>query len=302
MAETSVEKEGYGGFARFMMLMVPVVMVVILLVILAAFVDVDFRNRVFQIGQSIPVVKNIVPEPKVKGNSMDVDQIRSIKMTEKIEEPQKKVSELESELLTANESKGASEQALKNLESENAQLKTLSEETLLDAEQYEAKIQELASMFSKMTPSKAAPIIQNMTVEESVLLFASMRPDDRVRIMEKMNPKRAADATMMLKDNVLSKDLQISALQSRLQLNEEAQPGAPAKGLESDELAATFNVMEAKSAAELLLKMNEISSAKVLSLLESLNDNARSGILTEMSKRNQATTAQIVSKLLVEKR
>lgn len=302
MAGTSVEKEGYGGFARFMMLMVPVFMVVILLVILAAFVDVDFRNRVFTIGQSIPVVKNVVPDPKVKGNSMDDDQIRTIKMSEKIEELQKKVSELESELLAANESKGAFEQTLKNLESENAQLKALSEETLLDAEQYEAKIQELASMFSKMTPSKAAPIIQNMTVEESVLLFSSIRPDDRVRIMEKMNPKRAADATMMLKDNVLSKDMQISALQSRLQLNEDAQPGAPVKGLESDELAATFNVMEAKSAAELLLKMNEISSAKVLSLLESLNDAARSGILTEMSKRNQTSTAQIVSKLLNDKK
>jgi len=298
-----VEKEeGYGGFAKFMMLMVPVVMVVILLVILAAFIDVDFRNRVFQIGNSIPIVKNIVPEPKVKGNSMDDDQIRSIKMTEKIEELQKKIAELEGELLTANESKGEQEQSLKNLQSENAQLKTLSEENLLESEQYEAKIQELASMFSKMTPSKAAPIIQNMTVEETVLLFSAMRPDDRVRIMEKMNPKRAADATMMLKDNVLAKDIQISALQSRLQLNEEQQPGAAAKGLASDELAATFNVMEAKSAAELLLKMNEISPSKVLSLLESLNDNARSGILTEMSKRNQATTAQIVSKILVEKK
>ncbi len=302
MAQTKVEQEGYGLFARILMLLVPIVLVTVLLVVLAAVIDTGFRNRVYQIGQSIPVVKSIVPAPKVTGSTMDDDQIRSIKMTEKIEELEKELAALNLELEGVRVVKEEQERQLDILESENAQLKQVSEGEQLDNEQYEAKIQELASMFSKMTPSKAAPIIQNMTIEESVLLFASMRPDDRVRIMEKMNPKKAAEAAVMLKDSVSAKDMQLAALQARIQLQEEQLPGAPSTGLSSEELAATFNVMEAKSAGELILKMNEINPAKVLRLLEAMNDTARSSVLAEMSKRNQANTAQITAKLLTEKK
>src|SRR5690606_28236357 len=257
--------------------------------------DDGFRNRVLQVGNNIPVLKEVLPEPKSTNSSMDDETIRSVKMTEKIEQLEAELATVKSELAAAAASTAAQEQAVKGLEDENAQLKQLTEQELLEAEQYTAKIEELASMFSKMTPSKAAPIVQNMNIDEIVLLFASMRSDDRVKIMEKMDPKIAAEATMKLKDNVGVKDLQIAALQARLDEQAGSEDTAVASTLNQEQLSATFEAMDAKSAGEMLLKMKDISPSKVIRILNSVSNSARSSILTEMSKLDEAATASIVS-------
>lgn len=298
MADTGVEKQNYNAFERFMFLMIPILFVIVLLGVLWALFDTDFRNKALQVGNSIPVLKEVLPEPKVTGSMMDDETIRSIKMTEKINELEAELATVKGELAAAKETSAAQEQAVKGLEDENAQLKQLTEQELLEAEQYTAKIEELASMFSKMTPSKAAPIVQNMNIDEIVLLFASMRSDDRVKIMEKMDPKIAAEATMKLKDNVGVKDLQIAALQARLEEQAGSDDTAVSSTLNQEQLSATFEAMDAKSAGEMLLKMKDISPSKVIRILNSVSNSARSSILTEMSKLDEAATASIVSKLL----
>lgn len=298
MAETGVEKQNYNAFERFMFLMIPILFVIVLLGVLYAMFDVEFRNRALQVGNSIPVLKEVLPEPKVSGSMMDDDSIRNIKMTEKIEELEAELATVKSELAAATASAATQEQAVKGLADENAQLKQLTEQELLEAEQYAAKIEELSDMFAKMTPSKAAPIVQNMNTDEIVLLFASMRSDDRVKIMEKMDPKIAAEATMKLKDNVSVKDLQIAALQARLDEQEGAAETPVSSTLNQEQLSATFESMNAKNAGEMLLKMKDISPSKVIRILNSVSNTARSGILAEMSSIDEAATATIVTKLM----
>lgn len=298
LADTEVEKKGYNGFERLMFMLIPILFVIVLLGVLYTMFDADFRNRALQFGQSIPVVKNMLPEPKVTGGSMDDNQIRSIKMMEKIEELEAELASVKQELAVANGEKGAQADTVQDLQTENALLKQQTEDKQLEDEEYTAKITELASMFSKMTPSKAAPIVQNMTTEEIVLLFSSMRSDDRVRIMEKMNPRVAAEATMKLKDSQKTKDMQIAALQSRLEKAEKAEEKPVSSTLDQAQLSATFTGMDAKSAGEMLIKMMDISPSKVLRILNSVDDTARSAILTEMSKVDQAAAASIMTKLM----
>ncbi|MBH5316640.1 MgtE protein [Paenibacillus sp. GSMTC-2017] len=298
MADTGFEKQGYSGFERFMFMMVPIIFVVVLLFVLLSLFDVDFRNKALQVGQSVPVLKNVLPEPKVAGNSMDDNQIRSIKMTEKIKELETELAAAKSELETAKSTTDSQTQTVKGLQEENTSLKKLNEDKQLDGEQYSAKITELASMFSKMAPSKAAPIVQNMELDEVVLLFSAMRPDDRVRIMEKMDPKIAADATMKMKDSEGVKDMQIAALQARLDKEEDNTDKPVSSTLDPDQLSATFSAMDAKSAGEMLIKMMEISPSKVLRILNSVNDATRSSILTEMSNIDEAAAASIMTKLM----
>ncbi|MHA6484398.1 MotE family protein [Paenibacillus sp. strain BS8-2] len=298
MAETGVEKQNYNAFERFMFLMIPILFVIVLLGVLYAMFDMEFRNKALEVGNSIPVLKEVLPEPKVSGSMMDDESIRNIKMTEKIEELEAELSTLKTELAAATETTAAQEQTVKGLEDENAQLKQLTESELLESEQYTAKIEELSSMFAKMTPSKAAPIVQNMNIDEIVLLFASMRSDDRVKIMEKMDPKIAAEATMKLKDNVSVKDLQIAALQTRLNESAGSDETPVSATLNQEQLSATFETMDAKSAGEMLLKMKDISPSKVIRILNSVSNTARSGILTEMSGIDEAATATIVTKLM----
>lgn len=298
MADTSTEKQSYSAFERFLFMMVPILFVIVLLGVLLYFLDADIRNRVQQVGQSIPIIKNVLPEPKVEGNSMDDSSIRALKMMEKIEELEAELATVKGELATASEASGTQEQAVKDLQDENAQLKLLGEEQLLEDEQYTAKISELASMFSKMTPSKAAPIVQSMTPDEIVLLFSAMRSDDRVKIMEKMDPKIAAEATMKLKDNRSAKDLQIAALQARLDQQGETDGDNISSTLSQEQLSATFTAMSAASAGELLIKMIEVSPSKVIRILNAVGDSTRSSILSEMSKLDQAATASMVSRLM----
>lgn len=298
MAETGVEKQNYNAFERFMFMMIPILFVIVLLGVLYAIFNDGFRNRVLEVGNNIPVLKEVLPEPKSTDSMMNDEAIRNVKMTEKIEQLEAELGAVKSELEAAAAASAAHEQAVKGLEDENTQLKQLTEQEQLEAEQYTAKIEELASMFSKMTPSKAAPIVQNMNIDEIVLLFSSMRSDDRVKIMEKMNPKIAAEATMKLKDNVTVKDLQIAALQARLDEQADAVETTVSSTLNQEQLGATFEAMNAKSAGEMLLKMKDISPSKVVRILNSVSDTARSGILAEMSRIDEAATARIVTTLM----
>ncbi|KRE39843.1 MgtE protein [Paenibacillus sp. Soil522] len=298
MAGLDKEKQGYSALERIMFLMTPILFAIVLLGVLYTLFNIDFRNKMLEAGNSVPFLKDVLPEPKVAGGVLNDDELKTANMSAKIADLQAQLTAIESELAAANQSKTALEQEVKDLESDNSQLKSVNDEQLLKDEEYEAKIQELASMFSKITPSKAAPILQSMTLEEIVLVFANMRSDDRVRIMEKMNPQTAADAAMMLKDNVKTKDLQIAALQAKLNAQKTPETKKATSVLDQEQLSATFTAMDAKSAAELLIKMVEVSPSKVLRILNSVDNQSRSAILAEMSGINEATTAQLVSKLM----
>ncbi|WP_441941759.1 MgtE protein [Paenibacillus sp. 2TAB23] len=298
MAGTEKEKQGYSTLERMMFLMTPILFAIVLLGVLFTLFNNDFRNKMLTAGNSIPVLKDVLPEPKVAGGSTNDDELKTSNMSAKIADLQAKLTAIESELAAANQTKSTLEQEVKDLESDNSQLKSSNESDALEDEQYQAKIQELASMFSKITPSKAAPIMQSMTLDEMVLVFANMRPDDRVRIMEKMNPQTAADAAMKLKDNVTAKDMQIAALQARLQ-TEKTEVSKPASSvLDQEQLSATFTAMDAKSAGELLVKMVEVSPSKVLRILNAVDNETRSSILAEMSGIDEKITAQLVTKLM----
>lgn len=292
------EKQGYSTLERIMFLMTPILFAIVLLGVLYTLFNIDFRNKMLEAGNSVPFLKDVLPEPKVAGGSLNDDALKTTNMSAKIADLQAQLTAIESELAAAKQSKTALEQEVKDLESDNSQLKNVNDEQLLEDEEYEAKIQELASMFSKITPSKAAPILQSMTLEEIVLVFANMRSDDRVRIMEKMNPQTAADAAMMLKDNVKTKDLQIAALQAKLNAQKTPETKKATSVLDQGQLSATFTAMDPKSAAELLIKMVEVSPSKVLRILNAVDDQSRSAILAEMSGISEATTAQLVSKLM----
>jgi flagellar motility protein MotE (MotC chaperone) len=162
-------------------------------------------------------------------------------------------------------------------------------------EQYRAQIQQLANMYAKMSPSKAAPILENMTLKETVLVLSEMKPDDRGKVLEKMDAKKAADASIQLKDIVPAKDREMAALQERLTVNQ-AQATVPQQ-ISKEDLGATFSAMDTKSASTILLEMNALNQAKVMAILSTMDSGARSRVLAEMAKTNKPVAATLSSKL-----
>lgn len=299
LAAIDEEKQESSFIERAVFIVTPLLFVIVLIGLFITFLGVDIRSKAIEIGHSIPIIRDLLPEPTEPLANSD-EKLRSDKLNERIAELEAQLAAAQEELAAATAKTVEQEQTINTLQSqsETAAETTTAEQTVTD-EQYTARIQELAGMFSRMTPSKAAPIVQSMTLEEMALLFSQMRADDRVRIMEKMNPQVAADVTIKLKDNETAKDMEIAALQSRVErLQSESNNQATSSQVSDADLAATFAAMDPAAAAEMLLKMMDISSSKVLRVLQVTDSTARSAILEEMTAIDERTAAVLVTRLM----
>jgi len=300
MADLEMEKT-YSGFERFMFFVTPILFTLVLLGVLLTLFNIDLRNKVLEIGNGIPLVGKLLPDAPAAADSGDPNtaeqQLRETNTAAKIKELELLLAAKDNELKKALEERKTDEATVADLRAQLEELKKIGEKEQLDDAQYQAHIAGLAGTYAQLAPSKAAPILQNMTMEEMVLILSAMPQPDVVQILEKMDPVKAADATMMMKDIVPAKDRQLAALQSRLKKQQEA-PASSGTFLDREQLAATFEAMTPTSASDLLLKMAGVNPAKTLQVLRAVNDESRSRILDAMSAANKDITAQLVSKLM----
>lgn len=63
----------------------------------------------------------------------------------------------------------------------------------------DAKNNKLAQTYAKMKDSKAAPIIENLPQDEAASILFALSAQDMGKILSKMNPKKAAELTEILK-------------------------------------------------------------------------------------------------------
>jgi flagellar motility protein MotE (MotC chaperone) len=306
MAEVDVEgNSSYGGMERFLIwFLIPFVFTAVLLGVLLTIFDYDVMNNVLRTAKTIPVISNIVPEPKAKvsegkplGTTNQSGQGASAPTAEEdIQALNIKLGEKDQDLKNTDLALKQRDQTIKELQSKNSALEEqIKTKTLSDTE-YAAQIQQLASLYAKMSPSKSAPIMENLTVAEMVLVLHAMKTDDRVKILEKMDAKKAAEASILLKDQTTARDQQIAALQQRLLLIATPDPKASTK-LSKDDLGATFSSMTPKSAAVVLMEMQISNPDKVISILSSMESAGRSKIITAISEQSKETAALISTRL-----
>ncbi|MGV2883807.1 MULTISPECIES: MotE family protein [Paenibacillus] len=307
--DTDMEKESSGGWEKFLMISIPIVFTVVLLGVLLTLFNVDIRNNLLDVANKIPVVKDWVPDPVLDPEKKKLEkseqQVESAEAT--IDKLKAQVSEKETELkaakdATTTEAKKASDLQKKLDDAEKA-AETAAQNPETESD-YQKQIKDLAKMYADMSPSKAAPILQNMTNEEMVLLLSVMQSAARTKVLEKMDPKIAADVTMMMKDAKPSGDLALDALQSRLKKETATTSTASttnSKNLDKNQLSQTFASMSASSGAKLLLETYKLSPDKTLTILNSVDDATRSQLLENMSTENSVETAKILNKLMGNK-
>ncbi|WP_413409635.1 MotE family protein [Paenibacillus amylolyticus] len=308
--DSDMEKESGGGWEKFLMISIPIVFTVVLLGVLLTLFNVDIRNNLFEFANKIPVVKEWVPDPVLDPEKEKLEkseqQVESAEAT--IEKLKSQVTAKETELkaaqeATTTEAKKATDLQKKLDDAEKA-AETATAATPETESDYQKQIKDLAKMYADMSPSKAAPILQNMTNEEMVLLLNAMQSSARTKVLEKMDPKTAADVTMMMKDAKPSGDLALDALQSRLQKETAATSTAStttSKNLDKNQLSQTFASMSASSGAKLLLETYKLSPDKTLTILNSVDDATRSQLLENMSSEDSVETAKILNRLMGNK-
>ncbi|CAG7603051.1 hypothetical protein PAESOLCIP111_00562 [Paenibacillus solanacearum] len=308
MANTGTEQSSsYGAMERFLIwFLIPFVFTAVLLGVLLTIFDYDVLNGVLKAANKIPVVNTIIPDPKTKPADSSAEQTNAPapsgsaaapSQDDKLAQLQAKLDQQSADLKKAEAALQQRDLQIKDLQLKNSSLEEKVKTKTLTEDEYTNQIQQLATMYSKMTASKAAPIMENLTIRELVLVLSMMKTDDRVKVLEKMDPKKAADASILLKDQTSVRDTQIAALQERV--NQLSGPDAKTSDkLTKDDLGATFANMTPKSSAAVLLEMQKTNPDKVISILSSMDSAGRSKVLSALSDQSKETAALISARLV----
>ncbi|SEB46717.1 hypothetical protein [Paenibacillus sp. GP183] len=305
MNETHIEgsSSSYSLMERFLIwFAIPFIFTAVLLGVLLSVFGYDIKSSIQKTLHNMPVIGSVVPAPAVKPDASaapgktPTNQQNLQNKDDQIAALNTKVLELQAALQKSDSVSQQKDQGLKDITAKNtALMDQLKTKTQTD-EEYKNQITQLATLYASMSASKAAPIMENLTPKEMVLVFSMMKPASRGPILEKMDPKKAAEASIGLKDIVPVKDQEIAALQERLTINGANETAASKKVSKSD-LALTFANMIPKNAAIILLEMNKSNSDKVLSIFTSMDNASRSKVMTALSDLSKETAASITAKL-----
>lgn len=303
MADTSLEGASYSALERFLIwFVIPFVFTAVLLFVLLSIFDYDIKSSIQKALHNTPVIGMIVPAPKEKavvtsdGKAPTSEQ--SIKTKdEEITKLNARVAELQAALQKADSTTEKKDLSLKEGQAKIADLEEKLKNKTQTEDEYNAQITQLANMYAKMNPTKAAPIIEALTPKEMVLVFSMMKADSRGAILEKMDAAKAAEASIGLKDVVPVRDKQMAALQERLAINGAKDAKAPTTVSKTD-LGQTFANMTPKSASNVLIEMNKSNPEKVLAILSGMDNASRSKVMSSLSDANKEIAAAITAKLV----
>lgn len=303
MANANTEQtSSYGAMERFLIwFLIPFVFTAVLLGVLMTIFGYDVMNNALRAANQIPIVNSILPDTKPSAeDGTQKPQQEDAAVPDEGEtavDQAEQLEQKEQELQRAEAALQERDQTIKDLQLKNSSLEEQLKSQTLSEEEYAGQIQQLAGMYAKMSPTKAAPIMENLTKNELVLVLGMMKTDDRVKILERMDPVKAAEASIMIKDQTTVRDTQIAALQERLNQSAATQTEAN-DNLSKDDLGATFANMTPKSAATVLLEMQKSNPDKVLSILKSMDSIGRSKVLSALSEQSKETAALLSARLV----
>ncbi|RTE01779.1 MotE family protein [Paenibacillus whitsoniae] len=303
MADTGVEGSSYSAMERFLIwFVIPFVFTAVLLFVLLSIFDYDIKSNIQRALHNTPVIGMIVPAPKETATVTATGKAQTTEESLKQKEDDvakltAKVNDLQASLQKAQADAAAKDSSLKEAEAKAADLEEKLKDKTQTDEEYANQITQLANMYAKMSPSKAAPIIEALTPKEMVLIFSMMKADSRGAIMEKMDASKAAVASIGLKDVTPLRDKEIAALQERLATNGSKVDTTASTTVSSSDLGQTFANMVPKSAASVLIEMYKSSPTKVLSILSGMDNASRSKVMSAITDADKEVAAAITAKL-----
>lgn len=306
MSDMELKESGYSAFERFLYLFfIPFVFTSVLVGVLLSFFNYDVLDALKRAGNRIPVLERIVPDPKprpsVTADSIGAKESGSAAKGSDMQQGsgeasawQQKAQELEQRLAQTENDLKARDEKIADLTEQLSQAKQQLQEQQEQKEkqqQRDSQYGELAKMYAAMTASKAAPILENMAPEEAALILNRMKTDERGRILERMDPKRAAEITALLKQPE-------EVLAERVAKSQAGSSGAAApSAVGAAELGATFENMNPRAAAELLVALYANNPDKALAIMRAMSNAGRSRILNEMIALSKPTATAISSRL-----
>lgn len=296
--DNAESEKSYNGLERFIYIIVlPVLFMLVLTGVLLALFDYDVKGILYSVGKKIPVVSNLVPEEEGlagepgSGGSPQQGGQNGVGGEEAGDERDDVIASLAQDVQQRDDQ-------IKVLEDSVEKLLLEQEAAVLSTEEYRKQLRDLAAMYANMTASRAAPILENLTMPELVLVLYEMESESRGRLLERMNPKTAADASIQLKD-ISDSNRSVWEEAARAAREERTMADDPdsIQRLTSEQLAQTFAAMTPTSAATILLELNKTNSAKVVAILKAMDNQSRSSLMMALGEQSPQSAASLADQL-----
>ncbi len=266
----------------FFIFILPVLFISLLAFILLWFLDYDLKENVFASLNQVPVIEKIIPDGE---NSKPVDSQTMITNLQKaVNQKDQSVLQLEAELKAKEEEMLKLQQRIEGLEQEN---KTV----LLEEEERIEDLKKLAKVYENMSAKNAAKILEELSYEEAVLIFGQMGLEPKSKILEKMDPKKSADLSVLLKEQNYSKEQDIAALQQRIEKLVHEIDLLRENDVQYQELAITFSTMNPENAANTLVSIADTNPKLVYQILAAMENQSRSIILNQVDENFSSAKA-----------
>lgn len=255
----------------FYLIILPMIFTAVLLMILLNFLGVPVWKTIHQWGEHIPGVNSTssATANKQDQTTSSHDQTKSQSFqTMKIQQ-------------TANQ------QEVDKLKKENSEL----QKELADnqTQKDKAEMQQVANLYANMSTSKAVAILENLPLDDAAFTLSSLDEDQQSSLLGSFSdPKKAAQLSTLMKEITLHQDEDPVLLKKHI--HDLAQKGQTPT---ASTLVQTISAMPPAQSAGIIENLMGTNINEAIYLMQSLDTNIRSQVLTEIAKSNAPLAAKI---------
>jgi flagellar motility protein MotE (MotC chaperone) len=234
------------------------------------------KNSILDLGAHIPYLGKMLPLPKLS----EAELLKQKKDQLAVAAEQKKQADLtkQKEIQKKLDDQKAKIAKDKLKAKQAADAKLLADMQLAIADRLK-QATDAAAVYTSLSPSVAASILESLPLEEAVYNMTEMSSKERAKIFAKLTPQKAADMTGLLKSPGSVKDSDLVDLQQKVKTINEAL----IKNQPVDELAKTYSMMPPKNAAKLIVEIMKKYPEKAYLIMKKINVSSRAQILSTMS-------------------
>jgi flagellar motility protein MotE (MotC chaperone) len=276
----------------FYIVILPLLFTVVLAGVFMSFLGYDIAGAIRNTVASVPVIGSYLPEEQQQEIEITIQsqleqlQDEMLALEDQINNKKLEIEELNLSLEERNS-------FITKLEQEVEELKKQLEGKMLDQKTWEENIAELAQLYTAMPPNRAAPIISNLSDIEAIHILNGMTSNNRAKILEKMNPTKAATLTSLLTARPDSETEEIAVLlakieQLNMQLDDKNKREEKAK-----ELANLYSNIADDRTAEIISQMSDNEAADIL---KQMSLAKRTTILEKVPSNRAAQISQLLLK------
>ncbi|WCN39095.1 MotE family protein [Aneurinibacillus uraniidurans] len=315
--EEIAEEQSYSKMEWFFyIIFIPLLFTLVLSAIIAQMFGYNVVGMLAKGLNQVPVVEKLIPDSAVPNSKKTTQtETTTAKQDTRADDLQKQIDLKNKEIDKLKQAQGTENNTQDQMQNQNQAQDPAAAQALKQKAEEERlkKTKQLAKIYTSMSAGKAAPILEKMPPAEAAILLQAMKAEDRSAIMAKMNPKIAADMTVLMKQmnqmQVLDAMPQATTTAGMAAQEEEKAKAQAAiqnqtkivtNNASAEEVAASIATMPPASAAVLVENLFRTDEQKALAVMRSLDQQKRGDILSSITNdlKKGALAAKISQKLM----